>query len=64
MLEIVMAFLSAGVMPLDEERETPTTVGGGRGVRFARPEGETAHPMTAVELKAIREAAREMLRGR
>jgi len=59
-----MAFLSAGVVPLDEEPETPTTVGGGRGVRFARGEGETPHPMTAVELKAIREAAREILKGR
>ena len=61
---IVMAFLEAGVMPLDEEPETPTRNGGGRGVRFAHREGETANPLTAVELKAIREAAREMLKGR
>jgi DNA-binding XRE family transcriptional regulator len=64
LLEIVMAFLSAGVMPLDEEPETLTGVGGGRGVRFARREGETPDPLTAVELKAIREAARETLKGR
>jgi DNA-binding XRE family transcriptional regulator len=64
LLEIVMAFLSVGVMPLGEEAETPMSVGGGRGVRFARREGESPDPLTAVELKAIREAARKMLKGR
>jgi DNA-binding XRE family transcriptional regulator len=61
---IVMAFLEAGVMPLDEEHETPTRIGGGRGVRFAMREGETQDPQNPVVFKALREAMRELLKGR
>ena len=61
---IVMAFLEAGIIPIDEEHETPTTFGGGRGVRFARREGEVRDSDTAVALKAMREFMREKLKGR
>jgi transcriptional regulator with XRE-family HTH domain len=64
MFGILMAFLEAGVMPLEEEPETRTSNGGGRGVRFTRREGESPDPMTAVQMKAIREAGREVLKGR
>jgi DNA-binding XRE family transcriptional regulator len=62
---IVMAFLEAGIVPIGEEHETPTRSGSGRGVRFARREGDTPDPQTAVEIKAMREFIRgEMNKGR
>ena len=61
---IVMAFLEVGIIPIDEEHGTQMTFGGGRGVRFARREGEVREPDTAVALKAMREFMREKLKGR
>jgi DNA-binding XRE family transcriptional regulator len=55
LVEIVMALLSAGIQPLYDEPGDAFSNGGGRGVRFSRPEGEASNPLTAVHLKTMRD---------
>jgi DNA-binding XRE family transcriptional regulator len=57
---IMMAFMSAGLRLIGDGERGANADPEGRGVRFARPEGEAADPQTAAVIDMFREIVLKM----